>query len=237
MTILWATLNALAADPSFDAVQFKTRDGIPLHAFFSEPQAGQPTVIMLHGLAAQKEEWLPLAQELRAAGLGVLAYDARGHGASSRSKNKDGSPNEYQHWGPPGPRSTWERMIDDVGTAVAFLQEQKVDRDSIVLAGASLGANVALNYAVLARPVRGLVLLSPGLNYAEIKTEEVIGKVSQPVLIVASEADPYSFSSSKTLKKKARNAALWTNVKAGHGAQMFDAALLKRLVQWIKTAS
>lgn len=46
------------------------------------PAAGWPGVIVLHGLAGSKESVASVAQVFQARGYAVLAYDARGHGAS-----------------------------------------------------------------------------------------------------------------------------------------------------------
>jgi len=221
-----------------ETVKFQTTDGKTLVGLFAPAKPGNPTVIMLHGLAASKEEWSPLFDALKAHGWGAFSYDARGHGQSSLSKSPEGYPDGYKYFGPPGPGSEWEKMIDDVGSAERYLAAQKkVDRQNIFLAGASVGANVALNYAVLARPPKGLILLSPGLSYQGFLSEGPIQKARFPVLIVASEADPYAFSSSRKLAGLNPKVTFWSDVKPGHGVQMFDAYLLPRIFNWLKSKS
>ncbi len=46
------------------------------------PAAGWPGVVVLHGLAGTKESIASIAQAFQTQGYAVLAYDARGHGAS-----------------------------------------------------------------------------------------------------------------------------------------------------------
>ncbi len=216
-------------------VEFKTPDGEKLIGLFEAPKPNKPFVIMLHGLAAWKDEWAPLMAVLAQEGWGYLAYDARGHGLSSRSKSADGSPDGFRYFGSPNPGSAWEKMIDDIGSAIRFLSsERKIKRETIFLAGASLGANDALNFSALSIPPQGLILLSPGLNYQGILTEKPIQKVRCPVLIVSSQADLYAYQSSKTLKKLNPKVDFWSDVKPGHGVQMFDENLLKRLMAWLQ---
>jgi alpha-beta hydrolase superfamily lysophospholipase len=162
-------------------ITFKTNDNQTLHALFVLPKNGT-MVIMLHGLASAKEEWTPLIEKLTAKGFGVLAYDARGHGTSSTTKDADGNPNGFQYFSRPGPGSPWEQMINDVGAAIKYIRTNvpSTKEVPIYLCGASLGANVALNYASLTRhSVKGLILLSPGQSYVEIKTD--LGTDLEPI--------------------------------------------------------
>jgi pimeloyl-ACP methyl ester carboxylesterase len=125
-------------------------------------------------------------------------------------------------------------MIDDVGAALQFIRSQGVN-GGVFLAGASLGANVALNYASLTNSVSGVILLSPGIDYQGIQTGEAIQRLKkEPVLLVASEADKYAFLSSVRLKNLYPNATFWSDVKPGHGVQMFDDNLLQRIKKWLQ---
>jgi len=222
-----------------EKITFKTADKITLHALFTAPKEGNPTVVMLHGLASWKGEWKSLITMLEEKGWGVLSYDARGHGDSSIRRDEQGGPVGYRYFGPPGIGSPWRRMINDVGMAVSYLNEEhKIPRSSMFFMGASLGANVALNYAARSKFQKGVVLLSPGLNYQGIETKRVaLVSVDMPVLIIVSERDRYSFQSSKQLKNRHQFMELWTDVKPGHGVQMFDASLLERLFGWLEGQS
>ncbi len=231
--LLFGSYPAFCTSP--EKVFFKTQDGQILKALYVKPKHG-PVVIMLHGLASGKEEWMPLVEACEKKGWGVLAYDARGHGESSTSRDQSGSPDGYKYFGRPGPGSIWEKMIDDVGSAIRFLRvDQRLKNSPIVLCGASVGANVSLNYASLTKNTKGLILLSPGLSYIEIKSSVPIMRIKNcPTLIVTSTADSYAFESSKELKKLKPSVVFWSDVKAGHGVQMFDEKLISRLVQWIE---
>ena len=101
-----------------------------------------PPVILLHGLTATRRYVVHGSRALERAGHRVLAYDARGHGASS-----------------PAPHGTYTypEMIAD---ALAVMDAMGVDR--ALLAGQSMGSAVALGLA-LAHPgrVAGLVVITP----------------------------------------------------------------------------
>ena len=48
----------------------------------TQPAGGWPGVLVLHGLGGRRQSMDPIAGQLAAAGYAVVAYDARGHGAS-----------------------------------------------------------------------------------------------------------------------------------------------------------
>ncbi|OVE75307.1 hypothetical protein BVX98_07850, partial [bacterium F11] len=201
---------------------------------YQPPQENQPTVILLHGLQSTKKEWNSFATACGKKGWGVLAYDARGHGESSKTKDKKGRPNGFQYMGSPGPGSRWERMIDDVGAVLRFCKNKDPKKKhTFFLGGASLGANVSLNYAALSRSIQGVFLLSPGLTYVGISTEDPVKKMKRPILIVVSSADHYAHQSSLALKRANPQVQLWSDVKEGHGVQMFDQKLISRILQWL----
>lgn len=229
---------SIASACSAEIVTFKTRDGESLVGDFRAPAAGRKTIILMHGLAANRKEWAPLTAVLAKAGWGYLAFDLRGHGDSSTRRAPDGDAVGYRYFGPAGPGSPWEKMVDDVGAAMRFLEnEKKIAPGSIAVGGASLGANAAIVYVELTRSVPAVLLLSPGLDYQGLKPEKGAARLSSPVLMVASAADRYAFGSCQRLKTLIPSATFWSDVKAGHGAQMFDEALLRRILAWLDAAT
>jgi pimeloyl-ACP methyl ester carboxylesterase len=104
-------------------------------------EAGEGTpVVLLHGLTATNRYVVMGSNALERAGHRVIAYDARGHGASQ-----------------PGDRYDYPRLAGDL--------ERVLDDDGIeraVIVGASMGAHTAITFA-LQRPTRvaGLVLITP----------------------------------------------------------------------------
>lgn len=109
--------------------------------------AGQgAAIVLLHGLTATRRYVVMGSRALERGGHRVIAYDARGHGASSPAPD----PAEYEY----------AQLGDDL---VALLDQLGVER--AVLAGASMGAHTAL-WLALERPERvaGLVVITPGYD-------------------------------------------------------------------------
>ena len=97
-------------------------------------------IVLLHGLTATRRYVVHGSTGLQRAGHRVIAYDARGHGASDPAQPYD-----------------YAALAADLE---AVLDEHGIDR--AVLAGASMGAHTALRFA-LDHPdrVRGLVVITP----------------------------------------------------------------------------
>ena len=86
---------------------------------------GPRVVVPLHGLMRSRRMRAPVAEALAARGYRVLCLDLLGHGASDR------------------PRDMWRYSMSIFGErTVALLDHLEVEQ--AVVAGTSLGANVAL---------------------------------------------------------------------------------------------
>jgi pimeloyl-ACP methyl ester carboxylesterase len=107
-------------------------------------EAGEGTpVVLLHGLTATHRYVVMGSRSLERSGHRVIAYDARGHGASDPAE-----PYDY-----PALVGDLERVLDERGIERA------------VLAGASMGAHTILRFAI-ERPerVRALVVITPAYD-------------------------------------------------------------------------
>jgi pimeloyl-ACP methyl ester carboxylesterase len=113
---------------------------------FQERSGSGLPVVLLHGLTATHRYVVMGSKSLQRAGHDVLAYDARGHGASDPAP----SPDAY----------TYADLAEDL---IAVMDEAGIDR--AVLAGASMGAHTAVRVA-LEHPERvaGLVLVTPAYD-------------------------------------------------------------------------
>src|SRR3954449_9306563 len=106
--------------------------------------AGEGTaVVLLHGLTATRRYVVMGSRALERSGHRVLAYDARGHGASD-----------------PAPEPSAYTYADLAGDLLGLLDERGVERAT--LAGASMGAHTLLRFA-LEHPERvaALVAITP----------------------------------------------------------------------------
>jgi pimeloyl-ACP methyl ester carboxylesterase len=105
-------------------------------------------VVLLHGLTATRRYVVMGSRALERSGHRVVAYDARGHGASSPAL----APEEY----------TYEDLGHDL---LAVLDDRGIER--AVLAGASMGAHTLLWLALNApERVAGLVVITPAYDPA-----------------------------------------------------------------------
>jgi pimeloyl-ACP methyl ester carboxylesterase len=114
--------------------------------------AGQgPPVVLLHGLSATRRNVVQGSRGLLRRGYRLIAYDARGHGASS-----------------PAPSYTYPGLIDDLE---AVLAELGLDR--VALVGSSMGAATGMAFA-MRHPERAaaVVQITPAYN-GEARTGNV----------------------------------------------------------------
>ncbi len=188
-------------------VTLKTSDEITIAGtYYKASEEHAPGIILLHMLSRSRGDWAEFARTLQAFGYTVLAIDLRGHGDSSLDWEKFSD-------------ADFNSMVLDVAAAKAFLVGEGVSGSDIVIIGGSIGANVALKYAAGDKDVKGIVLLSPGLDYKGVKTEEVMAAYGgRPVLIVASMADSYTAESSQKLHSLARGESELKMYPAGaHG--------------------
>jgi pimeloyl-ACP methyl ester carboxylesterase len=228
--LLVAALLALAAAPLRAApvqeVTFTTADGVAIVGSLYLPSRPGPGIILLHALSRTREDWQPVASRLADAGFVALAIDLRGHGASG-----------------PLPEGTsladLTPMVADVKAAREFLATRReVAPNRIGIAGASIGANLAILFAAGDPTVRSLALLSPGIDYRGLRPEAAMKKYGdRPALLVASQEDNYAANSTRQLAASGpgvRDLRILTG--AGHGTAMLgrQPELAAALVDWFR---
>jgi pimeloyl-ACP methyl ester carboxylesterase len=117
-----------------------------------EAGEGAPAVL-LHGLTATRRYVVMGSRVLERGGHRVIAYDARGHGASS-----------------PAPDPAAYRYEDLAADLLAVLDAREVDR--AVLAGASMGAHTIVRFALdHGDRVAGLVVITPAFDPDDTQDE------------------------------------------------------------------
>jgi fermentation-respiration switch protein FrsA (DUF1100 family) len=207
------SLTQTSADYSlpFESVAFSSH-GVRLEGWFipaSAASALHPTIIVAHGWSNNKAQMLPLARALHKAGLGVLLYDARGHGAS----------------GDDGP-ITILKIAEDLIAAVDYLEGRPdVDAKRLGAVGHSLGGAGAILAASIEPRIRVLVSTSAfadpvtltwgfiralhiprwpflwlvcrfierwlGAAMSDLAPQNRIGQITVPVLLIHGESDRY----------------------------------------------
>ncbi|MEO5741428.1 MAG: hypothetical protein ABIS29_12615 [Vicinamibacterales bacterium] len=204
---------ALHAAPA-RRVTFRSEDGASLSGAYYEPsRRPAPGIVLLHMLGRSHTDWDAAASELSDAGFAVVALDYR-----------NGEVGAY---------------ASDVRAAKAFLRERpEVIQGSIGIAGASIGANLAVLDAADDPGVLSIALLSPGLDYKGLRIEAAVKKFgARPALLAGSTKDPYA---ARTIRHLTRIGPGLREVRltdaVAHGTVLLsrDPELIPALVDWFK---
>lgn len=172
--------------PEAEEIVLETADGEKLIAWYVPAAEGRPVVLYFHGNGGALVHRLRRFRGLIANGNGLLALSYRGYGGSS------GSPTE-------------EGLLADAAAAYAFAAA-RYPAERIAVFGESLGAGVAIWLAATS-PVARILLQAPYTSIVEIaaaaypflpvrfllkdtyRSDERIGGVSAPVLVIHGERD------------------------------------------------
>jgi dienelactone hydrolase len=229
ITTLLAVVIFLApprAIASSQRVAIRTDDGVSLAATWYEPGARAPAVILVHMLHKNRRDWDAVATSLASQGIGALAIDLRGHGESSGSI-------------PEGDTVDYSVLLRDVIAARHYLSSRgDVQPSRVGIAGASIGANLAVLEAAADPTVASIALLSPSTDYRGLRIEAAMKTYAKrPALLIASDDDAYASRSVKELQKAGtgiREALILNH--AGHGTVMLgrDSDLARTLVDWFR---
>ncbi len=177
---------AVAGLPQAEEVVLNTADGEQVIAWHVPPRGEAPVVLYFHGNGAALANRAERFRRLVSDGTGLIALSYRGYGGSS------GRPSE-------------EGLIQD-GEATYRFAAERYPRARLVLWGESLGTAVAIAIAA-GHPVGRIVLEAPFTSAVDIgaaaypfapvrllmkdqfRSDERIGKVTAPILIVHGEHD------------------------------------------------
>ncbi|VVB55663.1 2-succinyl-6-hydroxy-2,4-cyclohexadiene-1-carboxylate synthase [uncultured archaeon] len=214
-----------------EEITFITEDGVKISGNYFKPKKEHaPVFLLLHMMPATKESWTEFATRLQEKGFAALAIDLRGHGSST---DKNGSKLDYKEFKDHEHRES----MKDIAAAKEFLKGQaNVDISGMAIAGASIGANLALWQASIDKDVSLLILLSPGLNYRGIQAAQLAPHYSGPVYILASEMDATNAaqSSRELFKIFPGDKELEIIKRNSHGTNMFisEPGLIDKLLEW-----
>lgn len=144
----------LAPDSPFQVVESETADGLRLRHLWTAPTGNPgPVFVVLHGNAGHAGHRTEKFDFLRQAGAGVLLAEYRGYGGNPGSPSETG-------------------LYADARSTLAWLGEQGIGPDRVVLYGESLGSGVATKIAAeLAErgtPLKALVLEAPFTSVAAV---------------------------------------------------------------------
>lgn len=197
--VLIVAAASLAVAETQKPVHLRTADGVNIFGtYYPTKVSPAPAVLLIHSIARDRTTWDEFASLLQQNGIAALAIDLRGHGESTRKLTADGPETIDFHT---FTGHDYQDMLLDVEAAVDWLQAQPdIDKKHIALVGESLGANIVLRYAALNEDLAGVLVFSPGINYRDMRTDDVIAKVGHiPLRIFVSQYDAFAFESSKRL--------------------------------------
>jgi len=225
------TLTACSPEPASpssaagELVAIRTSDGLSLGATLYAAEPGAPGLVLVHALGSNRQTWDRFAQQANREGYAVIAFDMRGHGKNNGS---------YRSF----TTQDWLDVLTDIDAARAFLLNKGADNENTAVVGASIGANLALRYAVDNPDIPAVVMISPGLDYRGVTTSDQLPRLGQrPVLLMTSIGDAYSASSSTALKKLAPGLCeLREYPGTAHGTDLLDATptATDQIFVWLK---
>ena len=193
----------LAAAPTEMALT--SADGFALKGTLTLPAAkGKvPVVILAHQFRSDRTGWAPLAERLATRGIGTLALDLRGHGASTRKAGAEVAVSG--DFMASAKAVGFDHIPADLAQAAAWLRQQPgVDGRRIGLAGSSVGAFSVLLAAPEVKPVAVLSLSPAGTpafgEGAREKLKAALLRGRASVLVLASSGDKDAAENAQAVK-------------------------------------
>ncbi|HIJ64852.1 MAG TPA: alpha/beta fold hydrolase [Candidatus Hydrogenedentes bacterium] len=217
---------------SSEDVALTTSDGLTIAATVYRAGRSAPAgLVLVHMLGTDRESWAPFASQAQQAGYMCIALDLRGHGDSKRQETGRLSYKKFT-------REDWYAALNDIAAAKHMLLSEGADPDNLAVVGASIGANLALNYAVADGDIQAVVLVSAGLDYQGIATEaamQVYGR-ERPALLIVARDDAYAAESCRALQAASPGfCELREYPGAAHGTNLLDASdgAVDQVLHWL----
>jgi len=205
-------------------IELTTEDGVKLRGTYKD--SGEYAVILLHQMNRNRHDYDQFSRELNHAGYSTLAIDFRGHGESQlKWRDFDKSSTE---------KNDFVKMEKDAKAAKDFLTAK--GKKIFAVIGASIAANIALIYGSHDKSIKTVVLLSPGMDYHNVRPAESAGNYQGTVLLVSAKSDDYSYGSVKELAKmiNGRHVEIFYDGDR-HGTDMFAGTdLNKKILKWLE---
>jgi len=203
-----------------ETINLKTFDGIDLAADYYEAKKPIMAAVYAHMMPAAKESWRDLAEYLAQNGISGLAIKPADH----------------------------QESTFDLSAAAEFLHSlgHSFKHEKIIFIGASIGANLSLQFIVKHPEYKTAILLSAGLNYHGLDAEVLVRELllGQKVFFVACHDDVHGGSDNATQNEKLFSEVPVGVIKAkkiyergGHGTTIFgaDRGLSEEILKFINS--
>lgn len=218
-------------------VEFQTQDSVNIVADYYPPrldresgEAGEAPgstrgAVLVHMMPATRSSWAEFASKLQTAGFHALAIDLRGHGESGGANYQDFNDERHQ------------AAIKDLAAAAEFLKQKGVKELSF--AGASIGANLTLQYLAENPEVKAAILLSPGVDYRGIAIEPLAAKASDKSKILFAGAEDDAGTMGAGCEELAGRLEAGSKIcyqQGGHGTNLFQSHpdLMDKILEFLK---
>lgn len=218
-------------------VTLMTQDGVNLVGLYRATASPRGVVLLVHMMPATKESWDHFTERLAERHWSSLAIDLRGHG---ESVTQAGRRLDYQNFQDEEHRLS---TLDLEAAALWLRAETGFSFNCLRLAGASIGANLVLDFAARYPEIERVLALSPGLNYRSLTPETGFPayRSDQRFLLAASVEDAYAYSSVLELSRIKTSAEVSVRELHGdgHGTAMLerDPAFRDEAADWLCAGS
>lgn len=239
--ILLAAPAGAQSQRAEEAVTFQAADGWNIHADYLPPEEGGSVVLLLHAHKSSSAEWKAFQARLRRHGYGWLAPDLRGHGRSVTDPS--GSTVTWKNFRHSGADNEYNKMIRDVDGALAFLSTRAVGTERVIMAGAVLGANLAIKTAAIYKEIPKVIAVSPVLNVNDVLVVNPLRSYGRkPLLMLAGANRERQFKEFQLLNDIAKISCGAENVTTlveaeGFGAELVNRYSARRIMDWLRNSS
>ena len=221
-----------------ERITYTTVDGVKIVGDWMTAPTTLGAVILVHTMQTTRSSWAAVQAALAKRGLASLAIDLRGHGESI--EGPEGANVDYKNFKTDAEHQT---SLYDVIGAYDWLRGRGIAPTQIAVIGASIGANLAVEFLLEYPLVAAAALLSPGVNYHGTNAVADAPSVlpDQSVWVAASEGDDQeSFEASqKVYEGVTSDRKTFVPLKnAGHGTAMLTShpELVDAMSDWLLAA-
>lgn len=136
-----------------ESLDFISKDGLKLKALLlrTDSLKSKGTIIMIHGIRAYKERFIPISKQLTDKGYNVVLPDLRAHGESEGKYCTFGNKEKY-----------------DISCLIDSLKTKSTINDNYIIWGQSLGAAVSLQALSIDKRLKLGIIESTFSDYRQI---------------------------------------------------------------------